>query len=136
MEHYISESIQPRCATPRVTLYMHYHHVCMSFCKPSPNLQEIFGDSLLSAPLDKAETELPSPERLKRRIVLKHKKLPPEGVKDETAAANTLVDPNNTNDDVHGMDIAHSVLSGILYLQVTVASRFFMKPKNPMKPGF
>ena len=75
MEHYISESIQPRCATPRVTLYMHYHHVCMSFCKPSPNLQEIFGDSLLSAPLDKAETELPSPERLKRRIVLKHKKL-------------------------------------------------------------
>ena len=68
--------------------------------------------------------------------MLKHKKLPPEGVKDETAAANTLVDPNNTNDDVHGMDIAHSVLSGILYLQVTVASRFFMKPKNPMKPGF
>ena len=82
-------------------------------------MQEVFGDSLLSAPLDKAETELPSPERLKRRIILKHKKLPPEGVKEETVAvSNALVDPTNTNDDVHGMDIAHSVLSGILYLQV------------------
>ena len=79
----------------------------------------MFGDSLLSAPLDKSETELPSPERLKRRIILKHKKLPPEGVKEETVAvSNALVDPTNTNDDVHGMDIAHSVLSGILYLQV------------------
>ena len=84
-------------------------------------MQEVFGDSLLSAPLDKAETELPSPERLKRRIILKHKKLPPEGVKEETVAvSNALVDPTNTNDDVHGMDIAHSVLSGILYLQVLV----------------
>ena len=37
------------------------------------------------------------------------------------AVTNTLVDPTNTNDDVHGMDIAHSVLSGILYLQATFA---------------
>ena len=37
------------------------------------------------------------------------------------AVTNTLVDPTNTNDDVHGMDIAHSVLSGILYLQATLA---------------
>ena len=93
-----------------VFIYLLSHHF--------ETLQEIFGDSLLSAPMDKAETELPSPERLKRRIILKHKKLPPEGVKDETAVTNTLVDPTNTNDDVHGMDIAHSVLSGILYLQV------------------
>ena len=31
---------------------------------------------LLVAPMDKYEKELPSPERLRRRIILKHKKLP------------------------------------------------------------
>ena len=67
---------------------------------------------LVTAPLDKGETELPSPERLKRRIILKHKKLP-DGV-DETI--HRVHD--TTHDNVHGMDIANSVQSGILYLQV------------------
>ena len=31
---------------------------------------------LLVAPVDKNEKELPSPENLKRKIILKHKKLP------------------------------------------------------------
>ncbi len=31
---------------------------------------------LLVAPVDKNEKELPSPESLKRKIILKHKKLP------------------------------------------------------------
>lgn len=31
---------------------------------------------MLVAPADKAEAELPSPERLRRKIILKHKKLP------------------------------------------------------------
>ncbi len=88
--------------------------------------QDQFGDSLLTAPLDKNETELPSPERLKRRIILKHKKLPPEGVKDETVTRQSTVTSStstatagdtNANDAVHGMDIAHSLASGILYLQ-------------------
>ena len=39
-------------------------------------VQEVFGESLVTAPLDKNENELPSPEKLKRRIILKHKKLP------------------------------------------------------------
>ena len=38
---------------------------------------------LLVAPIDKNEKELPSPDRLRRRIILKHKKLP-EGT-DENA---------------------------------------------------
>jgi len=42
-------------------------------------LQEVFGDMLVSQYLDKSETQLPSPEQLRRRIILKHKKLP-EGV--------------------------------------------------------
>ena len=77
--------------------------------------QEQFGDALVTAPMDKNETELPSPERMKRRIILKHKKLPPEGVKDETTTR--LVDVSTGIDNPHGMDIAHSLNSGILYLQ-------------------
>ncbi|XP_046911118.2 1-phosphatidylinositol 4,5-bisphosphate phosphodiesterase gamma-1 [Dermatophagoides farinae] len=37
-------------------------------------LQEILGDYLLKKPLDLNETCLPSPERLKRKIIIKHKK--------------------------------------------------------------
>ena len=76
-------------------------------------MQEIFGDMLVSAPMEKNEVVLPSPERMRRRIILKHKKLP-EGV-DETIKFPL----DSSVDNVHGMDIAHSVLSGILYLQDT-----------------
>lgn len=37
---------------------------------------EVFGDMLLIHRMDKNETELPSPYQLRRRIILKHKKLP------------------------------------------------------------
>jgi phosphatidylinositol phospholipase C, gamma-1 len=37
--------------------------------------QEVFGDMLLTQPVDKNETQLPSPFQLRRKIVLKHKKL-------------------------------------------------------------
>lgn len=73
--------------------------------------QEVFGEMLISAPLDKNEKLLPSPEKLKRKIILKHKKLP-EGV-DE----NTKISVDMGGDNVHGMDISNSVQSGILYLQ-------------------
>lgn len=44
-------------------------------------MQEVFGDLLLSYPVDKNETQLPSPFQLRRKILLKHKKLP-EGADD------------------------------------------------------
>ena len=47
------------------------------------------------------------------------------------AVTNTLIDPTQTNDDVHGMDIAHSVLSGILYLQVRFSFNFLFKIISP-----
>lgn len=37
---------------------------------------EVFGDMLLVHRVDKNETQLPSPNQLRRRIILKHKKLP------------------------------------------------------------
>jgi len=38
-------------------------------------MKEIFGDSLLLAPIDKNETKLPSPEELKNKVILKGKLL-------------------------------------------------------------
>lgn len=39
-------------------------------------LCEVFGDMLLTQKCDRTETELPSPFKLRRKIILKHKKLP------------------------------------------------------------
>ncbi|KAJ1349239.1 1-phosphatidylinositol 4,5-bisphosphate phosphodiesterase gamma plc-3 [Parelaphostrongylus tenuis] len=41
-------------------------------------VKEILGDDLLTQPIDAVETQLPSPAALKRKIILKHKKLPIE----------------------------------------------------------
>ena len=72
--------------------------------------QEVFGDMLVCAPLDKNETQLPSPERLKNRIILKHKKLP-EGVDENTRL------PLQSSDLRGGFDIANSIRNGVLYIR-------------------
>lgn len=41
-------------------------------------IREILGDYLLTSPVSREETCLPSPAALKRKIILKHKKLPTE----------------------------------------------------------
>lgn len=46
-------------------------------------MQEVFGDLLLTQPIDKSETKLPSPHQLKNKIILKHKKLP-EGTEEDS----------------------------------------------------
>ena len=56
--------------------------------------QDVFGDMLISAHLDKNEAELPSPDRLKRKIILKHKKLP-EFVSDTNSVAELDLTNNN-----------------------------------------
>ena len=68
--------------------------------------QEVFGDMLIAAPLDKYQQTLPSPEALKRKILLKHKKLP-DGA-DEIAT-----DVSKFQD----FDIANSVKNGLLYVK-------------------
>ena len=84
--------------------------------KMASTFQEIFGDMLVSAPLDKHETCLPSPEKLKKRIILKHKKLP-EGV-DENVARLPIASSISVPGDLQagGGDIASSVKNGILYV--------------------
>ena len=74
--------------------------------------QEVFGDMLVTAPLDKNEQTLPSPEKLKRKILLKHKKLP-----DGADEILTGIVSNDFNKTTHEMDIASSVKNGILYVK-------------------
>ena len=62
--------------------------------KMAAAFKEVFGDMLISAHLDKNETELPSPDRLKRKIILKHKKLP-ECASDTPSVADLDVTNNN-----------------------------------------
>jgi len=77
--------------------------------KMAAAFQEVFGESLVTAPLDKNENELPSPEKLKRRIILKHKKLP-EGVDETTGVPLDY-------DSARNMDLSESVKNGILSMQ-------------------
>uniref|UniRef100_A0A1B0API1 1-phosphatidylinositol 4,5-bisphosphate phosphodiesterase gamma n=1 Tax=Glossina palpalis gambiensis TaxID=67801 RepID=A0A1B0API1_9MUSC len=39
-------------------------------------LTEVFGDMLLTQHCDRSETQLPSPHQLRRKVILKHKKIP------------------------------------------------------------
>ena len=64
---------------------------------------------LISAPLDKNETALPSPDQLKRKILLKHKKLP-----DGADEILQKFEPSGAKQD---FDIASSVKNGILYVR-------------------
>ncbi|XP_076750014.1 small wing phospholipase C gamma 1 isoform X2 [Xylocopa sonorina] len=77
--------------------------------KMAITMQEVFGDMLLVQPVDKNETCLPSPHVLRRKIILKHKKLP-DGV-DETS----FLIRNDENRPE--MDLRNTVKNGILYLE-------------------
>ncbi|XP_071446484.1 1-phosphatidylinositol 4,5-bisphosphate phosphodiesterase gamma-1 isoform X1 [Hetaerina americana] len=76
--------------------------------KMASAMQEVFGEMLLAHPVEKNETQLPSPYQLRKKVILKHKKLP-EGV-DE---ASFMI----KNDDAKEMDLRTTVKNGILYLQ-------------------
>jgi len=44
--------------------------------KMAKTFEEVFGSMLLTLPVDRNETVMPSPHALRRKIILKHKKLP------------------------------------------------------------
>ncbi|XP_066587493.1 1-phosphatidylinositol 4,5-bisphosphate phosphodiesterase gamma-1 isoform X2 [Prorops nasuta] len=77
--------------------------------KMATALQEVFGDILLTQPIDKNEVCLPSPYSLRKKFILKHKKLP-EGV-DETSFV------IHNDDSKQEMDLRNTVKNGILYLE-------------------
>lgn len=87
-------------------------------------MQEVFGDLLLTQPIDKNESQLPSPQQLRRKIILKHKKLPENGagmlVVDETGKESAIMmrtgGLGGANDEGE-LDIRNTVKNGILYLE-------------------
>ncbi|GAB6030572.1 hypothetical protein CHUAL_007434 [Chamberlinius hualienensis] len=89
--------------------------------------QEIFGDILLTQPLDREATHLPSPHQLKRKIVLKHKKLP-EGTDERVVFTR--------NEDSQDCDLSNSVKNGILLLEDQIDKEwrphFFVLTQNKM----
>ena len=72
-------------------------------------MQDVFGDMLLVQPVDKNETTLPSPYALRRKILLKHKKLP-DGVDESSFVV-------RNDDSRQEMDLRNAVKNGILYLE-------------------
>lgn len=76
--------------------------------------QDVFGDMLLVAPVDKDEKYLPSPEQLKRKIIIKHKKLP-----ENADLALLAPGPEDTFPD--DQDLRFSIKRGILFLEDRLA---------------
>uniref|UniRef100_A0A3Q1F7U5 1-phosphatidylinositol 4,5-bisphosphate phosphodiesterase gamma n=1 Tax=Acanthochromis polyacanthus TaxID=80966 RepID=A0A3Q1F7U5_9TELE len=69
--------------------------------------KKVFGDMLLTKAVDIAADGLPSPNQLKRKILIKHKKLS-EGSAYEEVSTSTPYSEN---------DISNSIKNGILYLE-------------------
>lgn len=72
------------------------------------NMREIFGEMLLTKCIDENALQLPSPHELRRKIILKHGKLP-DSVEEKPY--------NPLNDDKQEMDLRNTLKSGILYME-------------------
>ncbi|XP_071036049.1 1-phosphatidylinositol 4,5-bisphosphate phosphodiesterase gamma-1 isoform X2 [Parasteatoda tepidariorum] len=87
---------------------------------------EIFGDLLLTQPVERDGMQMPSPAQLKRKIIIKHKKLP-EGHEERIVVR---------NDEGAESDISNAIKNGILYLEDPVdhewRPHFFMLTQNKM----
>lgn len=85
-------------------------------------MQEIFGKMLVTHPLSKNETQLPSPEQLAYKIILKCKKLPKH-------AKDTIEDAEKEKNDL--MD---SIRNGKMYIKEgkTWESYFFILTKDKL----
>ncbi|XP_034839388.1 1-phosphatidylinositol 4,5-bisphosphate phosphodiesterase gamma-1 isoform X1 [Maniola hyperantus] len=70
--------------------------------------QDVFGDMLVVQPYEKNETVLPSPHELKRKIILKHKKLP-EGAEENSFAVR--------QEEGKDLDLRNTIKNGILLLE-------------------
>lgn len=69
---------------------------------------EMFGETLLTQPVDSNERSLPSPFNLRHKILIKHKKLP-EGNDERLVLLRS--------DDSQECDLSNSVKNGILYME-------------------
>lgn len=109
-EHAFSASVYP------VILSIEDHCTLPQQRKMAKIFEEIFGSMLLTLPLEKNETYMPSPDALRKKILLKHKKLP-EGATfisiDETMSSIGRLDDSSIKD----LDLSNSEKNGILFLE-------------------
>ncbi|XP_051158448.1 1-phosphatidylinositol 4,5-bisphosphate phosphodiesterase gamma-1 isoform X2 [Leptopilina boulardi] len=77
--------------------------------KMAAAMQEVFGDMLLMQSIDKNEASLPSPDVLRKKIIIKHKKLP-DGVDEDSFVI-------RNDDSKQEVDLRNSIKNGILYLE-------------------
>ncbi|KAL4630629.1 1-phosphatidylinositol 4,5-bisphosphate phosphodiesterase gamma-1-like [Arapaima gigas] len=77
--------------------------------------KSVFGDLLLTKPVDVSADGLPSPNQLKRKILIKHKKLA-EGSAYEEVSTSAIYSEN---------DIRTSVKNGILYLEDPINHKWY-----------
>uniref|UniRef100_A0A8D2LRW9 1-phosphatidylinositol 4,5-bisphosphate phosphodiesterase gamma n=1 Tax=Varanus komodoensis TaxID=61221 RepID=A0A8D2LRW9_VARKO len=70
------------------------------------HFKKVFGDMLLTKPVDINADQLPSPAQLKKRILIKHKKLVEGNLYEEVSVASYSEN-----------DISNSIKNGILYLE-------------------
>ncbi|CAJ0585633.1 unnamed protein product, partial [Mesorhabditis spiculigera] len=94
-EYPVILSIEDNCSVPAQRLL-------------AQEVKEILGDVLLTMPVDRDETELPSPAALKRKIILKHKKLAVES--EDVAKSDEFQDTDIISSE-------NSIKKGILMLQ-------------------
>lgn len=80
--------------------------------KMADAMQKVFGDMLLVQSVDKNENTLPSPYALRRKILLKHKKLP-DGVDESSFVI-------RSDESRQEMDLRNTIKNGILYLEDSV----------------
>ncbi|KAK3610357.1 hypothetical protein CHS0354_008630 [Potamilus streckersoni] len=73
--------------------------------------RDTFGEMLLTEPISRDATDLPSPEQLKFKIILKHKKLPADGTTIENDSRYML------DDNAREGDLSNSVKNGIMYME-------------------
>ncbi|XP_076340209.1 small wing phospholipase C gamma 1 isoform X2 [Tachypleus tridentatus] len=90
--------------------------------------QEVFRDMLLTQSVERDESKMPSPFHLKRKIIIKHKKLP-EGSDEKVVMT-------GSEDTGAEADISNAVKNGILYLRDPLdrewRPHFFMLTQNKM----
>ncbi|XP_058034768.1 1-phosphatidylinositol 4,5-bisphosphate phosphodiesterase gamma-1-like isoform X5 [Ahaetulla prasina] len=70
------------------------------------HFKKVFGDMLLTKPIDVNADQLPSPAQLKKKILIKHKKLVEGNLYEEVSTASYSEN-----------DISNSIKNGILYLE-------------------
>lgn len=112
-EYPVILSIEDNCSVPQQK-------------KMATALQDVFGEMLLTHPLEKNEKQLPSPFQLRRKIILKHKKLP-DGQEESTFLIKT---------EGNEMDLRNSIKNGIMYLEDPVDKEwnphFFILTKDKL----